>query len=200
MSRRSGMTLVELFFAILIAAVLLVAAMNMVAGARRAEYRTNQAVDVAEEVGQAAGWIYRDLTALEHEAGEVPVKVDDVGGVPESRMTFRIREADESATITYRFDASTGELARSGPSGVLRFQLGRGASVVFRPVDPSFAGGGAVQLGQYNNRLVYRLTARRDGPLGARTYTLVGAVPYVVKASRDTFRFWNPLPAAAPRA
>lgn len=197
---RSGMTLVELFFAILVGAVLLFSAFELLAGARRGEFRTNQAVDVAEEVGQAAGWILRDLQALEHAVGEVPVVVDDAGGSPESRMRFRTRAGDVVTQIEYRFDVATGDLTRSTGAGAgLRFAFGKGAAAMFRPVDPSFAGGGLVTLGQFNNRLVYRLTARRDGPLGARSYTLVGAVPYVVKASRDTFRFWNTPPLPAPQ-
>lgn len=197
---RSGMTLVELFFAILVGAVLLFSAFQLLAGARRGEYRTNQAVDVAEEVGSAAGWILRDLQALTHEAGELPVVVDADGGTPASRMKFRTRAGDVITEIEYRFDSATGNLVRkTGAGAVMRFVFGKGAAAIFRPVDPSFAGEGEVRLGQFNNRILYRLTARRDGPLGARSYTLVGAVPYVVKASRDTFRFWNAPPPQAPQ-
>lgn len=197
-SARKAMTLVELMFAFLVGFTLLFAATQLLAGARRGEYRTNQAVDVAEEVGQAVGWITRDLQALDHAPDEVPVRVDAGTGAPESHMQFRVRDGDRTSEIDYAFDAEKGELKRTTSSGhSIVFALGKTASVLFRPVDPSFAGGGAVQLGQFNNRLVYRLTARRDGPLGAKSYTLIGAVPYVLKASRDTFRFWNkpaPLP------
>lgn len=71
------------------------------------------------------------------------------------------------------------------------FALGRTASVIFRPIDPSFAGGGQVAIGTFDNRPVYRITAKREGALGTRCYTLIGAIPYMAKASRDTFRFWD---------
>lgn len=192
---RRGFTLIELFVAILIGFVVLFSAINLLAGARRGEFRTNQAVDVAEEVGAAVSWITRDLQALDHEPGEPPVRVDG----PEDRMEFRVRDGSVATNVTYAFDAARGALVRTGSDGAVKaFLLGKTASVIFRPVDPSFAGGGKVALGQFNNRLVYRITAKREGPLGVRSYTLVGAVPFLAKASRDTFRFWNK-PAPAPQ-
>lgn len=192
---RRGFTLIELFVAILIGFIVLFSAINLLAGARRGEFRTNQAVDVAEEVGAAISWITRDLQALDHAPGEPAVRTNDA----EDRMEFRVRDGSVSANVTYAFDATRGELLRTASDGATKaFLLGKTASVIFRPIDPSFAGGGQVALGKFNNRLVYRITAKREGPLGVRSYTLIGAVPFLAKASRDTFRFWNN-PAPAPQ-
>jgi prepilin-type N-terminal cleavage/methylation domain-containing protein len=194
--RRCGTTLIELLCAIVIAAVFLCYGLLLVSIARRGEHRTDQAVAAAEQAVLAAGWVMRDLGALEHGPEEPPVAVESVGPATEARIAFRIRDraaAGGGVHVVYRFDPATGVLERHAtPGGVRRFPLGPGSWVLFRKVDPSFAGGGHVQVGRYNNRLVYRITARRDGPHGIRTFTLVGAAPFTVKASRDTFRFWNP--------
>jgi hypothetical protein len=63
--------------------------------------------------------------------------------------------------------------------------------VIFMRVDPSYAGGGPSVPGRYNNRLVYRLTGRKQDPPGMKPFTLMGALALEVKASRDTFPFWN---------
>lgn len=185
---RRGFTLIELTIAVLVGFIVLFSAINLLAGARRGEYRTNQAVDVAEEVGSAVSWITRDLQAVDHQPGEPPVRVNDA----EDRMEFRVRDGSIVTTLTYAFDATRGELVRTASDGAAKaFALGKTASVIFRPIDPSFAGGGQVAIGKFNNRLVYRITAKREGALGTRSYTLIGAIPYMAKASRDTFRFWN---------
>lgn len=196
-SRIAGTSLLEVTVGTAVGVVVVVAALAMLGLVSRGESFVRSRADAADVAINAESTLSRDLAALQSDAEGSDILVSDAtssaGTTPGGRLEFSVLTADgRLVSVNWSFDKATGNLWREVESERPRsFPLGSGALVRFARVDPSFAHGQAPTIGQYNNRLVYRVSV---APLGGPGLTLMGTRPLHVKASHDTFPFWNTVP------
>jgi hypothetical protein len=178
--RRRGFTVAELAVAAGVGVIIAGAGLLVMLSARAAESRAGFAADAVEQAVHAQLALDRDLAALHHGADAPPARVAADAAAMELATWPAVQ-------VRWLFDAATGTLTRTAAGErPARFLLGKGAVVRFCLVDPGYAYGGPPVLGAYGNRVAYRISAG--------TFTLTGAAPLRLKASRDTFPFWNPAP------
>ena len=190
--RRQGTTLVTLLMATAMASLVMVGGFRLLGGVSRAERRTDASVDAASELARAQLWLDRDLSRMLDAPPTSRVEISDEG----RRAQFQILPDDWSEparSVSYSYDRIRGVLQREAEGeGLQRFHLGPRGVAVFVILEPSYAFGGPSRLGAYHNRLVYRLSADLSRPnMRSPGITVVGTAPFLVKASRETFPFWN---------
>jgi hypothetical protein len=196
--RASGASLVETVIAVVVGSTVLIACMAMATCARRVEHRTGITADALAEAALAHTWLSRDLARLVIRTGQPAIRVEPVPATEGSRAARAVGfdVADDpgapASSVRWVFTPATWELVRHVPGRPDQvFRLGRGSVVAFVLLDPSFADGGPPVRGRFNNRFVYRLTGGSGAADDRPGATLVGGVPLVLKASHDTFPFWN---------
>ena len=195
--RRRGFTLAELAVATLLGVLVVSGGLLVFLSAGNAEDRTWLKADAVEEAVVAQVTLERDLAALDQPVGQAPAIVDETA----AGLAFRAWLPDHDEPVAVEWRHAAGVLARTvAGARTHAFRLGTGAVVRFSVVDPGFARGGLPVLGAFGNRVAYRITAGAEHPRQRRAITLVGAVPLRVKASRDTFPFWSPIPEVASGA
>jgi prepilin-type N-terminal cleavage/methylation domain-containing protein len=190
---RRGLTLVEMVVAMSLASLIIGIAFELMRWAGQSDLRVSAGAQLTDAAVVAQCWLTQDLDQMDYVPGGTTVDISAVpskaGNVEGASLSFTVASEQR---ITYRFEMDTGLLHRSATGQATRsVNLGLPSLVRFAKVDPAYAGGQPPRLGYYNNRLIYRITTGVSSAQGSQVLTLVGAHPFLVKASVDTFCFWN---------